>query len=382
VFLLSTSVARAAAGITAALALTASPAFHPASAAELPRADVVLASAISVDPDAGTVVLPLYEGMSGGKRVEYIITESSDKADAEKRKVNFAPGIKDAFLQKVTLPGGVPTFEGAPDFSPSRVYTASATGFPPSAAKPGATADSAYSPFVKLPSGVVLNAPIVATGDGPYDVTTHADTQERVLAIDTTKHTVTLLLARGFFNGKQIVYLSTEASDPGAASIERATFVPNLNKSGSGSEAPIVAIANGRTGSDSQVQGIAHAALDEHLDQDATLANATTLGSPLNVLSVFPGTPAYTPLWNAFIGVWSNAATSAHKNVRLTALAQAFAASSAHELTGPDGKAFGPVGFVVNCPVIGTLPASATSQISRPYFAGFTNDGIMLPSNP
>jgi hypothetical protein len=38
-----------------------------------------------------------------------------------------------------------------------------------------------------------------------------------------------MLLAHGFESGQPIVYLSTEASDPGAATVERATYVPLLN---------------------------------------------------------------------------------------------------------------------------------------------------------
>jgi len=216
--------------------------------------------------------------------------------------------------------------------------------------------DAAYSPFVTLSDGTTLNAPIVATG-AASDTTTHADTGDRVLAISPDKKTVTILLAQGFFNGSHVVYLSTEASDPGVASIERATYVKSLDSSAASSETPIVALANGQTGaSNPQAQGLAHLALDGNLSHDATLSNASSDGSPLNVLATFnagPSAPAYTPLWAASVGLWSPAGIAAHRNVRLTSLPDVFVAAAKGDVTAPDGKAFGPSGFVVNCPIVG-----------------------------
>ena len=83
-------------------------------------------------------------------------------------------------------------------------------------------------------SDIVYNAPIVATGDGPFDFIHHTNTQDHVVAIDTTPDydidgpEVTMALAHGFDSGKPILYLSTEASDAMAATLERATFVPLL----------------------------------------------------------------------------------------------------------------------------------------------------------
>jgi hypothetical protein len=327
-----------------------------AGAAELPRSHITLPETIAVDITNGTVTLPLYRGTAHGKDVYYIITEASNKSEAERLRVNFAPAIAAAHAQHATGSAGSLSFEGAPDFSPARVYTPSATGFPPSAAAPGAVGDAAYSPFVKLSDGTTLNAPIVATGDAS-DTTTHADTGDRVLAISADKKTVTILLAHGFFNGAHVIYLSTEASDPGVASIERATYVKALNDSSASSESPILALANGQTGaSNPQAQGLAHLALDGNLSHDATLANAASDGSPFNILAVFnagPSAAAYTPLWNANVGLWSQSAVAAHRNVAQKSLPAVFAAAAKGDITAPDGKPFGPSGFVVNCPIVG-----------------------------
>jgi len=322
----------------------------PAESTPLPRANIVLPSAISVDPEADTVTLPLHRGTAGGKPVWYIVTDSSDRADAQRRGALFAPllarvgSLCDACLQKAGEHDGSITFPGAPDFSPARVYTPGNAGYPPAAAHPGATADSHYTPFVKI-GDVVVNAPIVATGDGNFDVIGHSNTQDRVVAIDTTHRTVTLALAKGFALGKRVLYISTEASDPGAATIERATYVPSL-KPKAGSVA-IEVVANGTH------QGLAWLGLTGHLNEDATAANVASLASSMNVLSTLPtGNTqiAYSPLWNVDLVFWKPAVLAAHGDDVLTSEAQV--ARHQSDLTGPDGGQIGPVGFFVNCPVV------------------------------
>lgn len=341
---------------TALGAIAALPLSAPANAAELPRDHVVLKSAISVDPDRNTVVLPLHKGIAAGKTVYYILADSSNKAQAVSLGLNYAPTIGQAYTQRGSGTPDALTFAGAPQFSSGRVYKPSSTGFPPADAKPGSTADDVYSPFVKLSNGTTLDAPIIATGDGPFDVVTHKNTADRVLAIDTANKTATILLAHGFFNGSEVVYLSTDASDPGVAAIERATFSKKLNGSSPASEQPIIALANGQTGRDNpQAQGLAHLALDGNLSQAAVLSSSSSFGSPLNILATFaagPAAAAYSPLWAANVGAWSKDAVDSHRNARVTSAGQAFTLAGSGAITSPDGKHFGPSGFVVNCPVV------------------------------
>jgi len=341
-------IPRAAALISALAVLSGS--VLPAVSAPLPRANIVLPNAISVDPEANTVTLPLHRGTAGGKTVWYIITDSSDRADAQRRGALYAPllartgSLCDACVQKAIERDGSIAFPGAPDFSASRVYNPGTAGFPPAAAHPGATADSHYTPFVKI-GDAVINAPIVATGDGNFDVVGHSNTEDRVVAIDTAHKTVTLALAKGFALGKRVLYISTEASDPGAATIERATYVPSLKpKAG---WVAIEVVANGSH------QGLAWLGLTGHLNEDATPANVASLASAMNVLSTLPtGNTqiAYSPLWNVDIVSWKPAVLAAHGDTVLTSEAQV--AKHQGELTGPDGGQIGPVGFFVNCPVV------------------------------
>ena len=314
----------------------------PALAAQLPRSQLTITSAIAVDTANHTATLPLYRGIEDGKTVWYIITDASDAGVARRFGVNFAPSLASigapATQRATKNTDGTYTFEGAPSFSATRTYVAGAGGFPPQSATPGGNADSEYSPFVHAQDiDGVLNAPIVATGDGPFDVTNHTDTEDRVLAIDTAKMTVTLTLARGFFAGKPVYYLSPDASDPVAASVERATYAPKIAKASSSAEIPIGVVLDGPQTGDAP-QGLAYLALRTPLGSDATLGNAAEIGSPFNVLSVAPdlGHPyaanGYSPLWDVM-------AVGAPQRKRLTSYAE----------VAPLAKN---AGFVVNCPVV------------------------------
>jgi hypothetical protein len=353
------------AAVAAATSLTLSQTLPAFASQSLPRSHIVLPNALAVDVAAQTVTLPLERGRAGNETVWYIVTDSSNASDAKARGAVFAPLIANvgagcpACVEHVHTSNGELSFAGAPDFSKKRTFAAGPTGFPPKAAAPGATAPSTYSPFIRIGNAAtIINAPIVATGTGPFDVTTHSNTHDRVVAIDTAKKTVTLLLAHGFASGRSVLYLSTEATDPGVATIERATFVPSLGNAKAGS-VPIFVVANGPAGA--SPQGLAYAALDGKLNEDATSSNSSSLRAPMNVLATFPVGPTaggYTPLWSANVGAWSAAAVAAHENLQLTSPAAFTRAVAAKTLTGPGGKAFGPIGVLVNCPVVAFIDES------------------------
>ncbi len=310
----------------------------------LPHSQFTITSALAVDTTNHTVTLPLHRGIAEGKPVWFIITDVSDARIAQNLGVNYAPALAKlgaAAIQKGSHNAdGSITFDGAPSFKATRMYAASASGFPPQSAQPGSKADPKYSPFVTLTNSmrdVVFNAPIIASGAHPSDVTTHVDTEDRVVAIDTQKMTVTLILARGFFNGKPIYYLSPDASDPVASSVERATYAPNIGKASSAAEIPIGVVVDGPQ-TDGAPQGLKYLALRTPLGDDATPANVATIGSPFNVLSVAPdlvhpyADNGYSPLWSAMV-------VSAPQATRLTSYGQLASLAK-------------PAGFVVNCPVV------------------------------
>ena len=330
-----------------AFALTGTPAVRASGEPTL-----LIKSVRAIDTAQHTVVFPVHKGTAQGKTLWYILTDVSDAAQAKKRGLVFAPqlaGVKATMA--VTSAGGTWQFAAAPDFKPDRVFTPGPGGFPPTDAAPGAVAPANYSPFVKIDGGsVVYNAPIVATGDGPFDVTTHGDTADRVLALDPAAGTVTLLLADGFAAGKHVFYISTEASDKGAATLERATYAPFIGTAPESARLRIFALVNGRD------QGFAYAALSGNLGESATAANSASLKTSLNILGGLPASGpdggVYDPLWDVYIGAWTKAAVDAGQNVLLTDTEAVQAAADKGRLTSPGGKPFGRADIAVNCPVV------------------------------
>ncbi len=367
-------------------------------------------SIIEIDLDRSSATFPLHKGFGpdGSTPVWFIITEASDFGLAHDLNVNFAPKLANMSIgcptcvQETTLttsPGNrfgeaIVNFQGIPDFSPDRILTPGPTGFPPLGAQPGGVGDDLYSPFIRLQgSDVVYNAPIVAVGDGPFDVTTHSNTSDRTLAIDTAPGhmTVEQLIIRGFDSGQEILYLSTEASDPVAAVLERATFVPLLNHApflggddflGSARER-IFTFVNGQTGRDNpESQGLNHLVLDGHATEDASLENTELLdalredGDALNVQGDFPSLAnprfanAYSPLWDAQVGEWTPEAVADGLNTRQTDENTILQLVVDGLITGPGGSTFGAGGFVINCPVLGfVVDAPEAPQAADPFAA-------------
>ncbi len=365
----------------------------------LAQQKLILKSAKQVDLHNNTVRLPLHKGESHGKTVWYILTESSDFGLAADLDVNYAAKLTNlgvgcpTCVQTVTetsapdLKFGEATvhFAGAPDFSPERVLVPGPTTLPALDVRPGAVGGPGYSPFIRLAgSPVVYNAPIVATGDGPFDVTHHTNTADRVLAVHPaetagpgqfTQATADLLVVHGFDAGQPILYISTEASDPLAAVLERATYVPLLNQAsflggddalGSGRER-IFPFLNGQTGPNNPgAQGLIHLIKDGHATEDANLANTALLaalrtgGDARNIQGDFPTitdprhSQSYSPLWDAQLGQWTDKAVKAGLNTLQTDENQILnlAATRPDLLTGPGGASYGSIGFVINCPVI------------------------------
>src|SRR6266705_5384216 len=206
----------------------------------LPRDHLTEESAIQVDLSHETVRLPLYKGEAYGKTAWFILLDASDVGLAHDLGVNYAPKLANigigcpACVQTVTLDSPTPAqnpfgqavvhFQGAPDFSPTRIAVPGPNGFPLSKFQPRAVAGSEYSPFIRIAgSPVVYSAPIVATGDGPFDVIHHTNTGDRVLGIHIAPASppgqylesyVDMLFVKGFDAGEPIVYISTDAGQP------------------------------------------------------------------------------------------------------------------------------------------------------------------------
>src|ERR1700674_5407433 len=387
----------------------------------LPTKNLVLESALKVDLTHETVRLPLYKGTANGHTVWFILTEASDQGLAKNSGLNYAPklanianGCPDC-VQTVTQEQptadqnkfGQPVihYQGEPDFSPTRSLVPGPNGFPPASFSPGAVAGKGYSPFIRIDgTSVVYNAPIVATGDGPFDVVHHTNTADRVLGIHIAPPAppgqyfdswVDLLLVKGFDAGQPILYLSTEANDPLAAVLERSTYVPALARAsytggddflGSARER-LFGFINGQTGANNrQSQGFQHLVLDGHAADDASAANTALIsalrngGDLLNVFGDFPTlkdprhAQAYSPLWDAQLGLWTNKAVQQGLNTRQIDENVVFnlAATRPDLLTGVNPATgqpapYGSVGVDINCAVTGfTASEPPTANLEAP----------------
>ncbi|MDQ6820739.1 MAG: hypothetical protein M3076_10480 [Actinomycetota bacterium] len=393
----------------------------------LPRNKLTLESALQVNLSNDTVRLPIYPGTAPVRgqpgqteRVWYILEDASDSGLAHDLGVNYAPKLANvgigcaACVRTVTEDHPSPQanpfgpavihFQGAPDFSPTRIAVPGPTGFPLKSFQAGAVAGPGYSPFIRIAgSDVVYNAPIIATGNGPFDVTHHTNTGDRVLRIHIAgpsapgqfaESWADLLFVKGFDAGQPIVYLSTDAGQPLTAVLERATYVPALNDASfnggddflGSSRERLFGFINGQTGAENpQAQGFQHLALDGHVGEDASLANTGLInalrhgGDLLNVFGDFPTladprhADAYSPLWDAQLGLWTPKAVKDGLNTRQIDEVQVFnlAATRPDLLTGVNPatgqpEPYGSVGVDINCAVIGYTAQAPTANLANP----------------
>ena len=190
------------------------------------------------------------------------------------------------------------------------------------------------------------------------------------------------------------MYLSTDAGQPLTAVLERSTYVPALNEVsfnggddflGSARER-LFGFINGQTGADNpQAQGFQHLALDGHVSEDASQENTSFInalrfgGDLLNVFGDFPTlesprhADAYSPLWDAQLGLWTEKAIKAGLDKRQIDENQVFnlAATRPDLLTGVnpgtgEPTPYGSVGVDINCAVLGFTKEAPTKNLEEP----------------
>lgn len=327
------------------------------------KQNVFLTSPLAIDFKKKWVTLPVYKGIGpSGNPTYYIITEAADCDVAKMMGINFAPklinGRGTAGSQQVTIESGMIRFKGDVDFSPVRLLEPGIfpNTFPPAVAQPGSIGDAEYSPLIVLPSGSVMSASIVANSTGNHD---------HLVSIDYTKGTVVFELLDGFEGGEQYYYhLVTESSDVGAATIERGTYTPRLanlptfGKSMPNDKSALLGFAptaNGETGANNpERQGLNSTILD---------------GNAFDPINVFPLDPDndkrennnYSPMWDAHIYIWTDAAIQAGKRRQVKSIADLKGlftdglVTDAPPNTGdpnPFVAGLKPTGVIINCPVI------------------------------
>lgn len=323
-----------------------------------------LLTAGQLDRRAGTIQLPLYRGeMRNGRNVWYVLTDTTDQANAAALGLNFSAklayadtgrGVRTARLER----GGLLIFDqGEVNFRPERRVMPSPApeAFPPMVAEPGSVGDRLYSPLVRITNagGHIYNAPVIAFDAAPNAIhfpngnPNYALVHDSVVSIDTVRNVVTLRLVPGFSFARPVLYLSTEASNPLVAALEGNTFAPGLTDIDVGNDDSAFSAVerlfltiNGPTGcGNPQRQGMNSALIDGR--------------APLNVLGGIPTVATdYSPLWDVNAGVWTAEAIMKNFRSRVSEEFQILALAEEGFLTGPGGAAYGSLGVIVNCPIV------------------------------
>jgi hypothetical protein len=334
---------------------------------------VKLLQAGQVDPAAFTVTLPLYRGqMRSGQPVWYILTDTTDKANAEALGLNFSGKLAYAEVGRAVRvarlqPDTSLTFEsGTVNFAPNRSLTPgdAPNFFPPKAAQPGSVGDANYTPLVRIENAGnhIYNAPVVAFGieanqinfcNGSVDYTKVHDRVVKICPAGNGGGTVTLKMSPIFSFARPTAYISTESSDPMVATLDEATHTPALadvkvgrDDSFASSVERLFVMANGPTGADNpQRQGL-----------NSALSDKDGRGMPLPPMHVIGGVPTlaldYSPLWDINLGNWTQNAIDKGYRSRMIDEFQVLRMVELGHITGPMGKPFGSTGIVVNCPIV------------------------------
>lgn len=328
-----------------------------------------LLTAGSLDQEAGTITLRLYRGqLRNGKSVWYVLTDTSDEANARALGLNFSSklvyadvgrGVRKA-RQELIHGKTVVVFEGGRvDFSPVHSVTPGAAPnyFPPTAATPGSIGDRDYSPLARI-DDYVYNAPMIAYDVDESTLNKMCDgkpdfrlVHDKVVSVCPRDGVVTLRLTAGFSFGRPVLYLSLDANNALAAALEGATLAPGLTDIKVGGDdgafsavERIFGVTNGAVNPDAATVHPQRQGFDSALKGD---------GGPLNILGGIPTVATdYSPLWDLNIGEWTQHAIASHYRARLHGEFEVLGMVRAGWMTGPGGKPFGSSGLIINCPIV------------------------------
>ena len=357
----------------------------------------------SVVPQGPTARFPMFQGWEtlpdgSYRKGYYVITEASDRSMATILGVIYSPRMANAIGSGGEQNGkwtehGRLVFDGYVDFSPKRSLVAGGTsddgllvGFPPAEVNPGAIASDSWSSYVVLPSGIVINAQMVANETGIHDRIPNPagnrqenedDLNNPNLAIDQAS--VVMQLLDGWQDGRPYYFhIVTDTSDPAPAAIELGVFAPrlaNLPTFGAfpgGSMLPFSPTANGRTSDNGDglgVQGLNTASISDRQVQD-----------PTNTFPIDPSDERYSPMWDAHITEFT---VPENERPILTSFDQInelmasgvlrpfrgnpLTETGSNPLTNTLSDLLTPTGAIINCPVVSQPLASAIGrQIGSP----------------
>jgi hypothetical protein len=338
-----------------------------------------------IHEDQGTVTLPLYEGhMKSGESAWYVLTDVSNADLANhlglgfSAKLPYADHGKAVRTATIDLNGSFVFDKGRVDFSPVRslVPGPDDAPFPPKQATPGSVGDADYTPIVKV-DGVYYNAPVIAFGISAEELEKYADggapdfhdkVHDKVVSIDPNGLSVTMKTTVGFSFGKAITYMSTDANNPVAATLEASTLTPALDDTsedvrdidaipGQGNER-IVIVVNGPRNSAGAGLGV-----DPYQDVNPFRQGIySAIADGRDPLNIFGGIPTinldYSPIWDAEFVAWTEPAIEAGYRTRLIDLLNLFGLEKKGVVANFDlktGTIGGPIhrsGVLINCPVL------------------------------
>ncbi len=320
----------------------------------------------TLDVKKATIKIPLYLGhMTDGRNVWYILTDTSDKENADALGLNHSGKLHYANVGRATRVArleknaGLIFEKGTVDFSRRRVLQG--TSFPPRVARPGSVGDADYTPFVRIENagGHVYNAPVVAFDVSAAQIRAcktrpnYSLVHDRVARICPNGNgggTVTIKLTPIFSFAKPSLYMSMEASDPMVATLDNGTYAPAIGELPVGRDDSVFSsierlfvIANGPTGrTNPQRQGL-NSALKDKLP-------------PINLVGGLPTVALdYSPAWDLNLGFWTPNAIRKGYRSRVIDEFQLLSLVVGGHITGPGGKRFGSTGIVVNCPIVARL---------------------------
>ena len=363
----------------------------------------------TVDIDSGpvsTVTLPLYRGRlasggpNNGATFLYVVTDTSDRDNADALGLNFSAKLNfadlpesmlDTFMGNSVRSGfyddeGVLVVDGGyVDFKPVRSVVPGSTDtqgtsnlIPQLTAQPGAIGtdvgdpDGFYTPLVMIKNAGnhIYNAPVISFSADDERLSEYCDgipeieeewagevLHDSVVAIcpgeGNDPGTVTLELVNGFSFGRPVLYLSMDANVQTPAALEKAVFAPALGNIPVGRDDSLFSaverlfgFTNGPTNdfgeSNPQRQGFNSAIVDG--------------GGPLNVLGGVPTIATdYSPLWDVNLGEWTQEAIDNDYRSRMTEEFAILGMVARGFVTGPGGGAYGSSGVIVNCPIVQRL---------------------------
>ncbi|MBV9225831.1 MAG: hypothetical protein JOY85_17495 [Acidobacteriaceae bacterium] len=202
---------------------------------------------------------------------------------------------------------------------------------------------------------MIYNAPIIAASDEreisfPDGNPDYTKVHDQVLALDTVNETVTLQLINGFSFGRQLWYISLDASRRDVAAIEGNTYAPLLSHLPTGKDdsfsSPVERIFIATNGAEDcanpQRQGL-NAAITDGFRPNNTFGGIPTIATD------------YSPMWNAQLYEWTPDAIAKGYRGQLREEFQILTFVQDGLWTGPGSAPFGDSGFIINCPPVQRL---------------------------